>query len=260
LSEFTRTIKEDTMSVVKDVVKHDDGGGRGSGGSGGGSTSSASGAKRPPAKAGTSRSGRSSATTSSSGLNTFFDFMDSLKDEEEEEVLCVVFPLFFQGVALVTDVGSWWWWWLASRAKSRREKGVKKLQKDMNTYTQEPADEEDFKEWKASFNLEAHTVEISQLLSANNKMRAIHNELCASPCLSRCAVRARDCTFLTAFVLLLSAQCPSSPTACSGSGTTIVSRSCLRTRSAGRRSSCVRLAPGGFAPRYCNNSQLMRLA
>jgi hypothetical protein len=54
---------------------------------------------------------------------------------------------------------------------------VKKLQKDINTYTQPPADEEDFKEWKAGFNLEARTVEISQLLSANNKLRAIHNEL-----------------------------------------------------------------------------------
>lgn len=135
LSEFTRTIKEDTISVVKEVVKQEEG-------AAGSSTSASSDKKRPNA-------GGSAAATSSSGLSNFFNFMDSLKDEEEEEVL----------------------------AKSRREKGVKKLQKDINTYTQPPADEEDFKEWKAGFNLEARTVEISQLLSANNKLRAIHNEL-----------------------------------------------------------------------------------
>jgi hypothetical protein len=135
LSEFTRTIKEDTMSVVKEVVKQEEGAA--------GSSTSASGEKKRP------NAGGSAAATSSSGLSNFFNFMDSLNDEEEEEVL----------------------------AKSRREKGVKKLQKDINTYTQPPADEEDFKEWKAGFNLEARTVEISQLLSANNKLRAIHNEL-----------------------------------------------------------------------------------
>lgn len=139
LSEFTRTIKEDTISVVKEVVKQEEGAV--------GSSTSASSEKKRPNAGGTT--GRAGISTSSSGLSNFFNFMDSLKDEEEEEVL----------------------------AKSRREKGVKKLQKDINTYTQPPADEEDFKEWKAGFNLEARTVEISQLLSANNKLRAIHNEL-----------------------------------------------------------------------------------
>lgn len=55
---------------------------------------------------------------------------------------------------------------------------MKKLQKDINTYIKEPEDVEDFKEWNARFNLEAHTVEISQLLSTNPKLRALHNELC----------------------------------------------------------------------------------
>lgn len=153
--------------MVKDVVKQEDG-----------SASSTSAEKRPHAGGG----GGASVSTSSSGLSNFFSFMDSLKDEEEEEVLYVsVFFRHIQCVArmhvvivcsLTRSMAS-----LVGRAKSRREKGVKKLQKDINTYTQEPADEDEFKEWKAGFNLEARTVEISQLLSANNKLRAIHNEL-----------------------------------------------------------------------------------
>jgi hypothetical protein len=73
LSEFTRTIKEDTMSVVKEVVKQEEGAA--------GSSTSASGEKKRP------NAGGSAAATSSSGLSNFFNFMDSLKDEEEEEVL-----------------------------------------------------------------------------------------------------------------------------------------------------------------------------
>lgn len=74
LSEFTRTIKEDTISVVKEVVKQEEGA----------STPASSEKKRPNAGGTTGRAGIS---TSSSGLSNFFNFMDSLKDEEEEEVL-----------------------------------------------------------------------------------------------------------------------------------------------------------------------------
>ena len=77
LSEFTRTIKEDTISVVKEVVKQEEGAA--------GSSTSASSEKNRPNAGGTT--GRAGISTSSSGLSNFFNFMDSLKDEEEEEVL-----------------------------------------------------------------------------------------------------------------------------------------------------------------------------
>jgi len=127
LSEFTRTIKEDTLNVVKDVVQV----------SGSSSTTTA---------ANTSKSGRSKQT--SSGFSNFFNFMENLNDDDEEIL-----------------------------TRSRIEKAVKKLQKNPETFAKEPEDEADFIKWKADFNLETKTADISQLLSTNPKLRAVHNEL-----------------------------------------------------------------------------------
>jgi predicted small secreted protein len=93
LSEFTRTIKEDTISVVKEVVKQEEGAA--------GSSTSASSEKKRPNAGGTT--GRAGISTSSSGLSNFFNFMDSLKDEEEEEVLyrLLLRPRLVCGVRLV---------------------------------------------------------------------------------------------------------------------------------------------------------------
>jgi len=51
-------------------------------------------------------------------------------------------------------------------------------------------EEADFIKWKADFNLETKTADISQLLSTNPKLRAVHNELRALLCSLGCSLHA----------------------------------------------------------------------
>lgn len=81
LSEFTRTIKEDTLTVVKEVIKPEENQQQREGES----------TARRDRKRGAAGAGKGEA--GSAGLANFFSFMDSLKDDEDEEVLYCSLPL-----------------------------------------------------------------------------------------------------------------------------------------------------------------------
>ncbi len=112
----------------------------------------------------------------------------------------------------------------SSAFKSRREKCLKALQKDVNTYLNDPSVEPDFQTWRPTFILETKTSEISDLLASNPKLRAIHNELCMWPLSLLHTIRPSQISEQVT-VSLYGVQCLSLHMQRFGSDTTIVWRS-----------------------------------
>ncbi|RZC81278.1 hypothetical protein C5167_043833 [Papaver somniferum] len=63
---------------------------------------------------------------------------------------------------------------------SRFEANVYAIQNDMNTYTEELIDLDEFKKWKSGFDLEEKGEEIENLLDENNVMEGIYSKLVPS--------------------------------------------------------------------------------
>ncbi|OMO77782.1 hypothetical protein CCACVL1_14820 [Corchorus capsularis] len=66
---------------------------------------------------------------------------------------------------------------LNSKSYSRFDAQVRVIQRDVNTYSEEPEDLEDYKKWKSGFSLEEKKEEIERLMEEIGEMRSIYNRV-----------------------------------------------------------------------------------
>ncbi|XVF32640.1 hypothetical protein REPUB_Repub17cG0099800 [Reevesia pubescens] len=66
---------------------------------------------------------------------------------------------------------------LNSKRYSRFDAQVRAIQGEINTYSEEPEDLEDYKKWKSGFGLEEKKVEIERLLEENGEMGSIYKRV-----------------------------------------------------------------------------------